>query len=83
MPHRYMELPNIKWIISVMFLSTTNTIPQLKEKFNVLLVGPAPCFFLFLPTLLRKLHGDACCTEPSETFRVRPSYDYEKKTCES
>ena len=24
MPHRYMELPNIKWIISVMFLSTTN-----------------------------------------------------------
>ena len=24
MPHRYLELPNIKWIISVMFLSTTN-----------------------------------------------------------
>ena len=24
MPHRYMELPNIKWIISVMFLSTAN-----------------------------------------------------------
>ena len=37
-------------------------------------------FFLFLPTLLRKLHGDGCCcTEPSETFRVRPRYDYEKK----
>ena len=45
----------------------------------VLLVGPARCFFLFLPTLLRKLHGDGCCyTEPSETFRVRPRYDYEK-----
>ena len=28
MPHRYMELPNIKWIISVMFLSTTNTVLQ-------------------------------------------------------
>ena len=38
------------------------------------------CFFLFLPTLLRKLHGDGCyCTEPSEKFRVRPRYDYEKK----
>ena len=36
-------------------------------------------FFLFLPTLLRKLHGDGCCTEPSEKFRVRPRYDYEKK----
>ena len=37
-------------------------------------------FFLFLPILLRKLHGDGfCCTEPSEKFRVRPSYDYEKK----
>ena len=37
------------------------------------------CFF-FLPTLLRKLHGDGCCcTEPSEKFRVRPRYDYEKK----
>ena len=50
----------------------------------VLLVSPARCFFLFLPTLLRKLHGDGCCcTEPSEKFRVRPRYDYEKKTCES
>ena len=30
-------------------------------------------FFLFLPTLLRKLHGDeCCCTEPSENFLVRP-----------
>ena len=28
-------------------------------------------FFLFLPTLLRKLHGDGCCVEPSEKFRVR------------
>ena len=29
---------------------------------------------------MRKLHGDGCCcTEPSETFRVRPRYDYEKK----
>ena len=28
-------------------------------------------FFLFLPTLLRKLHGDGCCAEPSEKFRVR------------
>ena len=37
-------------------------------------------FFLFLPTLLRKLHGDGCCcTKPSEKFRVRPRYDYEKK----
>ena len=37
-------------------------------------------FFFFLPTLLRKLHGDGCCcTEPSEKFRVRPRYDYEKK----
>ena len=37
-------------------------------------------FFLFLPILLRKLHGDGCCcTEPSEKFRVRPRYDYEKK----
>ena len=37
-------------------------------------------FFLFLPTLLRKIHGDGCCrTEPSEKFRVRPRYDYEKK----
>ena len=37
-------------------------------------------FFFLLPTLLRKLHGDGCCcTEPSETFRVRPRYDYEKK----
>ena len=28
-------------------------------------------FFLFLPTILRKLHGDGCCcTEPSEQFRV-------------
>ena len=37
-------------------------------------------FFLFLPTLLRKLHGDGCCcTLPSEKFRARPSYDYEKK----
>ena len=44
----------------------------------VLLVGPARCFFIFLPTLLRKLHGDGC-TEPSEKFRVRPRYDYEKK----
>ena len=26
MPHRQMELPNIKWIISVMFLSTTNRV---------------------------------------------------------
>ena len=26
----------------------------------VLLVGPARSFFLFLPTLLRKLHGDGC-----------------------
>ena len=33
-------------------------------------------FFFFLPTLLRKLHGDGCCTEPSEKFRVRPRYDY-------
>ena len=41
-------------------------------------------FFFFLPTLLRKLRGDGCCcTEPSEKFRVRPRYDYEKKTCES
>ena len=47
---------------------------------NVLLVGPARYFFLFLPTLLRKLHGDGCCcTEPSEKFWVRPRYDYEKK----
>ena len=47
---------------------------------KVLLVGPARCFFLFLPTLLPKLHGDACCrTEPSQMFRVRPRYDYEKK----
>ena len=37
-------------------------------------------FFFFLPTLLRKLPGDGCCcTEPSEKFRVRPRYDYEKK----
>ena len=37
-------------------------------------------FFFFLPTLLRKLHGDGCCcTEPSEKFRVRPRYDYEIK----
>ena len=37
-------------------------------------------FFFFLPTLLRKLHGDGCCcTEPSEKFRVRPRYDYEKR----
>ena len=28
MPHRYMELPNIKWIISVMFLSSTNRNPH-------------------------------------------------------
>ena len=36
--------------------------------------------FFFLPTLLRKLHGDGCrCTEPSEKFRVLPRYDYEKK----
>ena len=35
-------------------------------------------FLYFLPTLLRKLHGDGCCTEPSEKFRVRPRYDYEK-----
>ena len=27
MPHRYMKLPNMKWIISVMFLSTTNIPP--------------------------------------------------------
>ena len=47
---------------------------------NVLMVGRARCFCLFLPTLLRKLHGDGCCcTEPSEKFRVRPRYDYEKK----
>ena len=32
-------------------------------------------FLYFLPTLLRKLHGDGCCTEPSEKFRVRPRYD--------
>ena len=42
----------------------------------VLLVGPAGCFFLLVPTLLRKLHGDGCCsTEPSEkvpgTTKVR------------
>ena len=37
-------------------------------------------FFFPLPTLLRKLHGDGCCcTEPSEEFRVRPRYDYNKK----
>ena len=37
-------------------------------------------FFPFLPTLLRKLHGDGCCcTERSEKFRVLPRYDYEKK----
>ena len=37
-------------------------------------------FFFFLPTLLPKLHGDGCCcTEPSDKFRVRPRYDYEKK----
>ena len=36
-------------------------------------------FFLFCPTLLRKLHGDGCCTEPSEKFRVRPRCHYEKK----
>ena len=36
--------------------------------------------FFLLPTLLRKLHGDGCCcTEPSEKFRVRLRYDYEKK----
>ena len=36
-------------------------------------------FFFFLPTLLRKLHGDGCCcTKPSEKFRVRPRYDSEK-----
>ena len=46
----------------------------------VLLVGPARCFFLFLPTLLRKLHGDVCCcAEPSENFLVRPRDDCEKK----
>ena len=46
----------------------------------VLLVGPARCFFLFLPTLLQKLHGDGCCcTEPSENFLVRSRCDYEKK----
>ena len=29
---------------------------------------------------MRKLHGDGCCcAEPSEKFRVRPRYDYEKK----
>ena len=48
-------------------------------KWNVLLVGPARCFFLFLPTLLRKLYGDGCFTELPEKFRVRPRYDYEKK----
>ena len=43
-------------------------------------VGPARCFLLFLPTLLRKLYGDGSfCTEPSEKFRVRPRYDYKKK----
>ena len=29
---------------------------------DVLLVGPAQCFFFLLPTLLRKLHEyDGCC----------------------
>ena len=50
-----------------------------KWKWNVLLVGPARCFFLFLSTLLRKIYGDGCCTELSETFRVR----LWEKTCES
>ena len=36
-------------------------------------------FFLFLPTLLRKLHGDGCCTAPSQKSRIRPRYDYETK----
>ena len=36
--------------------------------------------FFLLPNLLRKLHRyGCCCTEPSEKFRVRPRYDYEKK----
>ena len=40
--------------------------------------------FFFSSNLLRKLHGDGCCcTAPSEKFRVRPRYDYEKKICES
>ena len=48
----------------------------------LLLVGPARCFFL-PPNSLTKAIYDGCCTELSETFRVRILTKREKKARDS
>ena len=75
---RRMRYTDVCFLHSRAFFSAWIDYSTTKRKMKRTAGWSCSVFFSFLPTLLRKLHGDGCCTEPSEKFRLRPRYDYEK-----
>ena len=78
MPHRYMKLPNIKWIISVMFLSTTN-IPPAHDTWQSYLYPPCTVHNeaqhrrVDTSQYLNELISNSESRKPTQQFKIQSS----------